>query len=101
MQKGGYIYVMTNKGKTTLYIGVTSNLQRRVLEHRTHYDKNSFTAKYNLERCVYYEYFQDIEQAIARETQLKKWGRAKKEALINSLNPEWKDLWEDVRKWLV
>lgn len=93
MQKGGYIYIMTNKNKTTLYIGVTNNLQRRIWEYRTHYDKNSFTAKYNLEQCIYYEHFAGIESAIARETQLKKWNRMKKETLINKMNPEWNDLW--------
>ncbi len=97
MQKGGFIYIMTNKNKTTLYIGVTNNLQRRVWEHRTHYNKESFTAKYNLEHCVYYEYFHGIEQAINRETQLKKWNRAKKETLINNMNPEWEDLWEEIK----
>jgi len=96
MQKGGYIYIMTNKNRTTLYIGVTSNLKRRVWEHRTHYNKNSFTAKYNLENCVYYECFHNIEQAISRETQLKKWSRTKKERLINNMNAEWKDLWEEI-----
>jgi len=101
MQKGGYIYIMTNKNKTTLYIGVTSNLQRRVWEHYTHYNKGSFTEKYNLENCVYYECFQDIEQAIEREKQLKKWNRAKKEMLINSKNPEWKNLWEEIKMWVV
>ncbi len=78
MQKGGFIYIMTNGNKTTLYIGITNNLQRRVWEHRTHYDKHSFIAKYNLEYCIYYEYFSSIEQAIERETQLKKWNRVKK-----------------------
>jgi putative endonuclease len=95
MEKGGYIYIMTNKNKTTLYIGVTNNLQRRVWEHRTHYTPHSFTDKYNLECCVYYEWFADIEQAINRETQLKKWSRAKKETLINTKNPEWDDLWKN------
>ena len=96
MNKEGYIYMMTNKNRTTLYIGVTADLKRRVWEHRTHYDKRSFTAKYNLEYCVYYEFFTDIAQAIQRETQLKKWRREKKEVLINNINPEWKDLWEDI-----
>ena len=96
MEKGGFIYIMVNKNKTTLYIGVTNNLPRRIWEHRTHYEKDSFTAKYNLEQCVYYEYFQDIKQAIEREKQLKKWRRAKKESLINRMNPEWKDLWEEI-----
>ena len=96
MDKGGHIYIMTNKNQTTLYIGVTADLKRRVWEHRTHYDKRSFTAKYNLEFCVYYEFFTDISQAIQREKQLKKWRREKKDALINNLNPNWKDLWEDI-----
>ena len=84
MQKGGYIYIMTNKNKTTLYIGITNDLPRRVWEHRTHYQKDSFTAKYNLAYCVYYEFFPDIEQAIDREKQLKRWNRTKKEMLINN-----------------
>jgi putative endonuclease len=96
MQKGGFIYIMTNKNKTTLYIGITNDLQRRVWEHRTYYDKSSFTAKYNLENCIYYECFQNIEHAIQREKQLKKWNRAKKELLINSMNPAWNDLWEEI-----
>jgi putative endonuclease len=95
MEKGGYIDVMTNKNKSTLYIGVTNDLKRRILEHRIHYDKNSFTSKYNLEQCIYYEYFSDIQQAIAREKQLKNWNRKKKEILIQNMNPQWKDLFED------
>ncbi len=94
MEKGGYIYIMTNKHKTTLYIGVTSDLQRRIWEHKTHFYKDSFTAKYNLTMCVYYECFMDIESAIHRETQLKKWSRNKKEILINKRNPNWDDLFE-------
>ena len=101
MTKGGYIYITTNKNRTTLYIGVTNNLQRRVLEHRTHHNKGSFSDQYNLEYCVYYEYFADIEHAIARETQLKKWSRAKKETLINRVNPQWKDFWEEIKTWIV
>ena len=81
MQKGGYI--MTNKHKTTLYIGVTSSLKQRIWEHRTHSIKGSFTDKYNLEHCIYYEHYPDIEMAISRETVLKKWSRGKKEELIN------------------
>jgi len=96
MDKGGYIYIMTNKNRTTLYIGVTASLERRVWEHRTHYDKRSFTAKYNLVNCVYREFFTDIEQAIQRETQLKKWSREKKNALISKMNPDWVDLWTDI-----
>jgi putative endonuclease len=91
---------MTNKNKTTLYIGVTNDLQRRVLEHKNHFIKKSFTALYNLEYCVYYEYYSSIEQVIERETQLKKWSRIKKELLITSMNPEWNDLWEKIRKMI-
>ncbi|MDR3184110.1 MAG: GIY-YIG nuclease family protein [Prevotellaceae bacterium] len=87
---------MTNKNKTTLYIGVTNNLRRRVGEHRTHYMPHSFTDRYNLEYCIYFEHFAGIEQAINRETQLKKWNKTKKEMLINAKNPEWKDLWNDI-----
>ncbi|MDR1226068.1 MAG: GIY-YIG nuclease family protein [Prevotellaceae bacterium] len=92
---------MTNKNKTTLYIGVTSNLQRRVWEHRTHYNSQSFTAKYKLECCIYYEYFADVEQAINRETQLKKWNRVKKENLISTVNPVWEDLWKDIKRMVI
>ncbi|MCL2683392.1 MAG: GIY-YIG nuclease family protein [Bacteroidales bacterium] len=77
MRKGGYIYIMINEHRTTLYVGVTSELERRVQEHRTNFHKHSFTTKYNLRKCVYYEYFLDIEQAIEREKQLKKWSRSK------------------------
>ena len=83
---------MTNKNKTTLYIGVTSDLTARIHEHKKHKYPNSFTARYNLEYCVYYEMFSRIEEAIGREKVLKKWRREKKDDLINSLNPEWEDL---------
>lgn len=99
MQRGGCIYIMTNKVKSTLYIGVTSNLLNRIWEHKEHLFKNSFTDKYNLEYCVYYENFGTIEEAIAREKELKKWRREKKDNLINSMNPDWKDLWEVIKNW--
>lgn len=92
MGKGGFVYIMTNKHKTTLYVGVTNDLCRRVYEHKNHLIKKSFSNKYNLEYCIYYEVFPDIISAIAREKELKKLNRAKKEALINSKNPEWKTL---------
>jgi putative endonuclease len=69
-----------------------------VLEYKNHFIKNSFTALYNLEYCVYYEYYPSIEQAIERETQLKKWNRIKKDLLITSMNPEWNDLWKKIRR---
>ena len=99
MERGGSIYFMTNKNRTTLYLGVTSNLIKRVSEHRTHYYKGSFTDKYNLELIVFFEFHSTIEEAISREKQVKKWNRAKKDALINGLNPEWRDLWGEIEKW--
>jgi putative endonuclease len=100
MVKGGNVYIMTNKLKTTLYIGVTSNLFKRIHQHKTHYFKNGFTDKYNLEYCIYYEYFETIQGAIAREKEIKKFRREKKEKLINSLNPSWDDLWEkEIKYW--
>jgi putative endonuclease len=92
MNKFGYVYIMTNKNKTTLYIGVTTDLVRRIYEHKNHLIKNSFTAQYNLEYCIYYEEFTHIESAINREKELKKWNRKKKEDLINKKNPEWREL---------
>jgi putative endonuclease len=99
MTKGGSIYIMTNKLKTTLYIGVTSDLQIRIKQHKEHYFTNSFTYKYNLEFCVYYENYFSIEEAIAREKQIKKWNRNKKELLINAVNPHWLDLWDEIKNW--
>lgn len=96
MKRGGYVYIMTNKNRTTLYCGVTSDLPKRVLEHKNRVHPKSFTARYNLELLVYYEGFHRIEEAIAREKQIKAGSRKKKEQLINSLNPEWKDLFHDI-----
>jgi putative endonuclease len=101
MFKGGYVYIVTNKNKTTLYIGVTSNLTGRIYEHKDHKYKNSFSDMYNAELLVYYEAFDSIEAAIEREKQIKKWNRQKKEALINSINPGWMDLYENVLKELL
>jgi len=96
MKKGGYVYVMTNKYRTTLYIGVTSDLPSRVLKHRQHFYTESFTARYNLTYCIFYEYFFSIQEAINREKELKKWRREKKNQLINTINPNWEDLWVDI-----
>jgi putative endonuclease len=92
MSKGGFVYIMTNRNRTVLYIGVTSDLCGRIYEHKKHIFKNSFTDRYNLEDCIYYEEFALITQAIERETQLKKWSRKKKDDLIASMNPELKVL---------
>ncbi|MFD2163136.1 GIY-YIG nuclease family protein [Paradesertivirga mongoliensis] len=92
MERGGCVYIMTNKHRTTLYIGVTFDLLSRIEQHKEHQYPAGFTARYNVEYCVYYEFFSRIEAAIGREKEIKKWRREKKEALINSLNPEWSDL---------
>jgi putative endonuclease len=88
-----YIYIMTNRSKT-LYIGVTNNLERRLYEHK-HHMVEGFTNKYKLTRLVYFEEMSDVYAAIAREKHLKGWLRAKKIALIESINPEWGDLSEE------
>ena len=90
--KESYIYIVTNFDRTVLYIGVTNDLIRRVYEHKNHLFENSFTDKYNCGTCIYYEKYNDINQAIERETQLKKWSRKKKENLITSKNPGWVSL---------
>ena len=85
-----YVYIMTNKSRT-LYTGVTNDLERRVYEHKQKLVPG-FTAKYNITRLVYFEVTQDVKAAITREKQIKGWLRSKKIALIESVNPEWKDL---------
>jgi putative endonuclease len=99
MKRGGYVYIMTNKNKTTLYCGVTSELVQRVQQHRSHVHDKGLTARYNLELLVYFEGFQRIEEAISREKQIKGGSRKAKEDLINALNPEWKDLFDDLVDW--
>lgn len=99
MNYGGSVYIMTNKLRTVLYTGVTSDLRNRVIEHRTHHFKNSFTAKYNCIVCVYYEHFGRMEEAIAREKEIKGWNRIKKNELIFVINPDWNDLWPEIETW--
>ena len=79
-----YVYILANTHKTVLYTGVTRDLVRRVYEHKYHLDKNSFTARYNVELLVYYESTSDVEAAIEREKQIKGWNRKRKEKLIAS-----------------
>jgi putative endonuclease len=94
--KPGFIYIITNKNNTVLYIGVTSNLPQRIEEHKQKRCENSFSARYNLNKLVYYEQFQMIGEAIGREKQLKAGNRATKEKLINSINPNWNDLYDEI-----
>lgn len=95
MELQGYVYILTNKNNTTLYTGVTRNLQRRLAEHKLHLNKG-FTDKYNIEKLVYFEVFDRLDDSIHREKQLKKWHRDWKEKLINDFNPGWKDLAEEI-----
>ena len=86
-----YVYMMTSNKRDVLYIGVTNSLERRVWQHH-HPEQPGFASRYHCIHLVYYEIFDDVRNAIARETQLKGWRRAKKEALIARMNPEWRDL---------
>ncbi|WP_458401307.1 GIY-YIG nuclease family protein [Candidatus Avelusimicrobium sp.] len=90
-----FVYILTNKNNTALYVGVTNNLVRRVHEHKEKFQKG-FSEKYFLEKLVYYEEMQDISLAIAREKQLKSWRREWKVRLIGNKNPSWKDLYADI-----
>ena len=90
-----YVYIMANSRFTTLYVGVTNDLLRRVFEHRQRTDPRSFTARYNLTQLVHFEECADVTAAIAREKQLKSWSRARKETLINSTNPTHENLAAD------
>ncbi|MDJ0646263.1 MAG: GIY-YIG nuclease family protein [Flavobacteriaceae bacterium] len=85
------VYFMSNKNNTVIYIGVTSNLLKRVFQHKSKAYKG-FTSKYNCNKLVYFDEFTNIKEAIEREKQLKAGNRARKEKLINSKNPNWDDL---------
>ena len=94
-EKQYYIYIMTNKNNTTLYTGVTSNLKKRVWEHKEKLVPG-FTKKYNINNLVYYEVGDDAYSAIAREKQLKAGSRQKKQDLINKMNKNWQDLYDQL-----
>jgi putative endonuclease len=90
----GYVYIVTNQRNGTLYIGVTSNLEQRIYEHREGLTKG-FTSQYGCTRLVWYEEHFEIGSAIQREKSLKRWYRAWKIDLINQFNPTWRDLYEE------
>ena len=92
MDKQYYVYIMTNKNNTVLYTGVTNDLIKRVYQHKEKLVKG-FTRKYNVTELVYYEVFDDPENAIAREKQIKAGSRQKKVDLVNSMNSGWNDLY--------
>ena len=87
-----YVYILANRTNTTIYTGVTNNLFRRLDEHIHHADPNSFTAKYDVTKLVYYECTVSPHDAIAREKQIKGWNRKRKNKMIESKNPTWEDL---------
>ena len=95
MDRYYYIYIMTNQRNTVIYTGVTNGLKRRVYEHKEKLAKG-FTRKYNITKLVYYEVFEDVENAILREKQIKGGSRRKKLELVNSMNKEWLDLYEEL-----
>lgn len=95
MYKQYYVYLMTNKNNTVIYTGVTNDLKRRVYEHREKLVEG-FTNKYNVTKLVYFETFDDITYAISKEKQIKGGSREKKNGLVKTLNPEWRDLYGEI-----
>jgi putative endonuclease len=94
------VYILTNRWRTVLYVGMTSNIEQRVFQHKTKFFKKAFTGRYNVDRLVYMETYRSVWDAIAREKELKRWRREWKENLINKDNPKWEDLsgsWYDER----
>ena len=88
-----YVYILTNNFNTSMYIGVTNDLRRRLYEHKTE-QIEGFTKKYHIHKLVYFEEYSDIDDAIEREKQLKRWVRRKKNVLVETQNPNWDDLGE-------
>ena len=91
-----YVYILANETNVAVYTGVTNDLYRRVYEHKAHIDKDSFTAKYNITKLVFFESTNDVKSTIEREKQIKKWNRGRKNKLISSFNPQWRDLYDDI-----
>lgn len=91
MAKTYWVYILTNRSGT-LYVGMTSDLERRIAEHRAGHYPNAFTERYAIDRLIYAEPYASARNAVQRERQLKSWRRAKKVALINAVNPSWRDL---------
>jgi len=95
VEKQGYVYILANAHNKVLYTGVTSNLVKRMYEHKNK-QVEGFTRKYNVNKLVYFEVFEDIVNAITREKQIKGWLRSKKIALIETKNPAWNDLYKEL-----
>lgn len=97
MKKGGCVYIFTNQYNKVLYTGVTAELRARIWEHKTKFHLKSFTVKYNCNKIVWYQVLSTIEEAIEREKQIKGGSRRDKEELIKTINPIWRDLWEEIQ----
>ncbi|RYD95314.1 MAG: GIY-YIG nuclease family protein [Sphingobacteriales bacterium] len=95
MIQGGFVYILASKTNSVLYVGVTQNLGARLAEHRSGKNIDAFTRKYNIHKLVFYRAFATITEAIAEEKRIKGGSRAKKTALVESINPGWIDLWEE------
>ena len=91
-----FVYLVTNRPRGVFYVGITSDLVKRVWQHRTHQLKRSFTDRYNLERLVWVEQYRDVRIAIRREKLIKRWRREWKIELVEKSNPDWRDLWEEL-----
>ena len=90
-EKQFYVYILTNWNNKVLYVGITSNLKKRLYEHQNQLE-DGFTKKYNLFKLIYFETVKEVRSAITREKQIKGWRRSKKDDLVTQMNPEWKDL---------
>ena len=91
-----YVYILADKLNKTIYTGITNNLIRRVYEHKHNLDKECFTARYNVHKLVYFETTPSVYSAIEREKQIKSWSRKRKNDLVVTQNPDWKELYEDL-----
>jgi putative endonuclease len=90
-EKNYFVYLLTNWNNEVMYVGMTNNLERRIYEHKNKLLKG-FTEKYNVNKLVYFEQTEDVSASIAREKEIKKWRREKKNKLVNLMNPDWEDL---------
>ena len=95
----GFVYIMTNKSNNVLYVGSTTNIVRRTQEHKSKFYLDSFSARYNCNKLVYYRFFESIYDAAAEERRLKGGNRKQKMDLVNSINSDWNDLWEEIKNW--
>ena len=91
-----YVYILANSTNVTIYTGVTNDLVRRVYEHRHEADPKSFSARYKVHKLVYFEQTTDVRAALEREKQIKSWKRAKKNQLVESVNPAWRDMYPEI-----